>query len=81
MEWVQVESTAFAHRDGNYFVSIINVWLDQQENPGVNQAWTEDPWTKIRHEGEGVYVNFPENEGEHRLRGAYPSETYDRLAR
>ena len=34
----------------------------------------------IRHDGKGVYVNFLGDEGEARVREAYPGETYERLA-
>ncbi|HEU5431882.1 MAG TPA: BBE domain-containing protein, partial [Thermomicrobiales bacterium] len=43
-------------------------------------AWTGRLWQSIRHEGQGVYVNFLEREGPARLREAYPPATFARLA-
>jgi FAD/FMN-containing dehydrogenase len=45
----------------------------------VHELWTASLWKAIRHEGKGVYVNFLENEGEDRVREAYPNGTYERL--
>lgn len=74
------EATAFAHRDRRYFVSIIGVWLDPEEDATPHEAWTSALWDVVRPEGSGVYVNFLEAEGPDRVREAYPGDTYDRLA-
>lgn len=79
MARVAPEDTAFAHRERKYFVSIINVWLDPTEDPAPHREWTASLWEKIEHEGNGVYVNFLEREGDARIRQAYPGATYDRL--
>ena len=57
---VDANATAFAHRQRNLFVSIINVWLDPSEDRAKHETWTESLWQQIRQEGEGVYVNFLE---------------------
>jgi FAD/FMN-containing dehydrogenase len=72
--------TAFAHRDRRYFVAIIGVWLDPTEDADAHRAWVESIWRQVRPEGSGVYVNFLENEGEGRVRDAYPDATFARLA-
>ncbi len=74
------DATAFAHRDRRYFVAIINVWLDATEDALPHETWTQELWSILRPEGDGVYVNFLENEGEGRIREAYPEATYARLA-
>jgi hypothetical protein len=76
---VDKDATAFAHRDRRYFVAAIGVWLDPEEDPTPHEAWTSSLWDVLRPEGEGVYVNFLEDEGEDRVRQAYPGRTYDRL--
>jgi FAD/FMN-containing dehydrogenase len=76
---VPSDATAFAHRERNYFVSIINVWLDPTESAEPHQEWTASLWEKIKHEGNGVYVNFLEREGDARIHEAYPGDTYERL--
>jgi hypothetical protein len=80
MAQVDRDATAFAHRDRRYFVAIINIWLDATEDVIPHEAWTQSLWSILRPEGQGVYVNFLENEGVERIREAYPEATYVRLA-
>ena len=77
---VDRDATAFAHRDRSYFVAIIGIWVDGSEDSAVHERWTRSLWEAIHHEGDGVYVNFLENEGASRVREAYPGTTFDRLA-
>ncbi len=77
---VSNDATAFAHRDRRYFVAIIGLWLDPNEDQAPHRAWTEALWRVIRPEGAGVYVNFLEREGAARVRDAYPPATFERLA-
>jgi FAD/FMN-containing dehydrogenase len=74
------DATAFAHRQRRYFVAVIGLWLDADEDAAVHEAWTAALWQTIRHEGCGVYVNFLEVEGPDRVREAYPPATYALLA-
>jgi FAD/FMN-containing dehydrogenase len=74
------DATAFAHRDRRYFVAIIAVWLDADDDPAPHEAWTLSLWDRLRPEGTGVYVNFLEEEGPDRVHEAYPGPAYDRLA-
>jgi FAD/FMN-containing dehydrogenase len=80
MARVPDDATAFAHRQRRYFVAVIGLWLDPAEDATVHQAWTAALWQQVRHEGQGVYVNFLEQEGPDRVREAYPPATYARLA-
>jgi len=73
-------ATAFAHRHQRYFVAVIGVWLDPNEDESLHQGWVKSLWQTIRHEADGVYVNFLEQEGEDRIHDAYPPATYARLA-
>lgn len=77
---VPTEATAFAHRDRRYFVAVIAVWADADEDVRPHERWTLDLWERLRGEGRGVYSNFLEDEGADRVRDAYPPHTYDRLA-
>ncbi len=69
------ETTAFAHRDKSMFLSLINMGFGDEP-----ERWVTDLWQKLAPMSSGVYVNFLEDEGEDRIREAYPSETYNRLA-
>jgi hypothetical protein len=76
---VDNDETAFAHRDRRYFVAVIGIWLDPTEDAAVHERWTGSLWETLRPEGQGVYVNFLENEGPERIREAYPDRTFERL--
>ena len=76
---VATDATAFAHRTQKYFISAIAVWFPDDEEPARHEAWTEDLWAKIRPEGNGVYVNFLQNEEPERIKDAYPEATLQRL--
>jgi FAD/FMN-containing dehydrogenase len=76
---VPVEATAFAHRTQKYFISAIAVWMPEDTEYAQHEQWADDIWAKVRHEGNGVYVNFLQNEGEERIKQAYPEATMARL--
>ena len=80
MARVADDATAFAHRQRRLFVAIIGLWLDAAEDAAGHDAWTAELWRAIRHEGSGVYVNFLQEEGQDRVREAYPPAIYARLA-
>ncbi|MBI5288033.1 MAG: FAD-binding oxidoreductase [Chloroflexi bacterium] len=76
---VSSDATAFAHRTQRYFVAVLGLWMDPTEDAAPHQAWVDDLWQQVRPEGNGVYVNFLANEGEDRIREAYPAVTMARL--
>ena len=45
----------------------------------LNEGWVEDCAATLRGGGTGAYVNFLADEGEARIREAYPGSTWDRL--
>ena len=60
-------------------VAILTPFEDPAELP-VHAAWTQAYYEALRPNATGVYSNFLEAEGEARIREAYPTETYRRLA-
>jgi FAD/FMN-containing dehydrogenase len=76
---VPVDATAFAHRDKAFYVAADNSW-DDEPRPERHIAWTEAFWRAVAPHTDGVYAAFMEDEGEGRIRAAYPPATYDRLA-
>ncbi len=77
---VEAEATAFAHRDKRYLVSALALWMDETADATPHRAWIDSLWPAIRAEGAGAYVNFLEDEGQERVREAYPLPTLARLA-
>jgi len=79
MARVDASATAFAHRDAGVMVTLITPFMDPAEAP-VHTAWTHSYFEALRPNATGVYSNFLEDEGDARIREAYPTETFRRLA-
>ncbi len=75
---VPSDATAFAHRDATVMVAMITPFEDVAERP-VHEAWLTAYFEALRPGATGVYSNFLEDEGDARIREAYPTETYRRL--
>lgn len=78
MARVPAEATAFAHRSARVMVSFIVPYQDHAET-AIHNAWVVNAAAALE-QGAGVYVNFVGNEGEARVREAYPATTWERLA-
>ena len=79
MARVPADATAFAHRAANAQVTIINVFVEP-DGAEAATAWNRALFSQLEPKATGVYVNFLEDEGEGRVRSAYPNGTYERLA-
>ena len=77
---VPAEATAFAHRSATVQVTIVAPFTDPST---VDEAiaWNRSLFAALEPKAIGVYANFLEDEGEARVREAYPAPTYERLAR
>jgi FAD/FMN-containing dehydrogenase len=53
---------------------------ERPEEAAVHEAWVAGLAAALRQGDAGVYVNFLADEGEARIREAYPGSTWDRLA-
>jgi FAD/FMN-containing dehydrogenase len=79
IERVPNDATAYAHRDRKIMVNIAALY------ERADEAETHLPWIRgfveaIRQGGdEAAYVNFLGDEGQGRIRAAYPGTTWDRL--
>jgi FAD/FMN-containing dehydrogenase len=78
MARVPVEATAFAHRQKKYMMAIGAVYENPDDTP-EHLKWLENYVAELHQGTEGVYSNFLGNEGEARVREAYPQATWDRL--
>jgi len=77
---VPVEATAFAHRTATVQVTVMSAFVDAE--PGTARAataWNRSLFTALEPRSNGVYANFLEDEGEDRIRAAYPSGAFERL--
>lgn len=74
---VRSEATAYAHRDRRFMAAVAA--FHSPDDRAARLAWVE---SLVRDLGPapGAYVNFLGEEGEARVREAYPGATWDRLA-
>jgi hypothetical protein len=76
---VTADATAFAHRSAAAQVTIINGFVNPDAIAEAT-AWNRSLFAALEPKASGVYVNFLEDEGDARVRAAYPNGTYERLA-
>jgi len=79
MARVPSDATAYAHRRSRIMVNL-GAFYDSSHERLEREAWVSD-FAAVLHQGDpGVYVNFLGNEGQERVRDAYPEPTWERLA-
>ena len=79
MARVPVDATAFAHRHSRIMVNVAAFYEGADDRPR-RQAWVSEFADALRQSDDGAYVGFLADEGEERVRAAYPGSTWDRLA-
>jgi FAD/FMN-containing dehydrogenase len=79
MARVPSDATAFAHRSSRIMVNIATFY-EGPDDHDIRAAWVDGFVDALRQDDHGAYVNFLVDEGEARIRDAYPGETWDRLA-
>jgi FAD/FMN-containing dehydrogenase len=79
MARVPADATAFAHRERRVMVNVVAVYEQLEEAP-VHEAWVAGFDAALRHGEPSAYVGFLGDEGEERVREAYPQATWERLA-
>jgi hypothetical protein len=77
---VPAGATAFAHRDRRIMLNV-GAAYDRLEEADEHQAWASGLARAIQSGDGGAYVGFLGDEGEDRVREAYPGTTWDRLRR
>ena len=78
MARVPADATAYAHRASPIMVNVAAFYEGPEDKP-VREAWVAE-FSAALHQGDtGAYVNFLGDEGETRVRAAYPGSTWDRL--
>jgi FAD/FMN-containing dehydrogenase len=73
------DASAFGHHDARILFAAGARWSGSS---GSDQhvAWARDLWAGLRRLADGVYVNFLGEEGDERVREAYGTRAYQRLA-
>ncbi|HKP51759.1 MAG TPA: FAD-binding oxidoreductase [Chloroflexia bacterium] len=79
MARVPVEATAFAHRKSRIMVNVAVIY-GQPDESAVHEVWANSFAAALRQGDARAYVNFLGDEGESRVREAYPGPTWERLA-
>ncbi|HEU4866032.1 MAG TPA: FAD-binding oxidoreductase [Actinomycetota bacterium] len=78
MARVPADATAFAHRQSKIMVNVAALY-ERPDEVAVHGPWVEAFAAALRQGDDGAYVNFLADEGEARIRAAYPGTTWDRL--
>lgn len=78
MARIPSDATAFAHRKQRIILGVGAVY-EHKEEAEVHQAWVSSFAKALNQNEFGVYVNFLGEEGEERVREAYPGSTWDKL--
>jgi FAD/FMN-containing dehydrogenase len=79
MARVPAEATAFAHRSSRIMVNVA-AFYEGAEEWAAREVWATDFAAALRQGDGGAYVGFLGEEGEGRIREAYPGSTWERLA-
>jgi FAD/FMN-containing dehydrogenase len=79
MARVPADATAFAHRGSRIMVNVAAMY-GRPEEAALHEPWVAGLAAALRQGDGGAYVNFLGDEGEARVRAAYPGATWERLA-
>jgi FAD/FMN-containing dehydrogenase len=72
------DATAYAHRDSRIMLNVAAMAAQPDDLPEI-EPWVTGLAGELRQSDEGAYVGFLADEGEDRIRAAYPGGTWDRL--
>jgi FAD/FMN-containing dehydrogenase len=73
------DATAFAHRDRRIMVNVAAMYATPEERP-AHEEWVAELSRELNGGDPAAYAGFLGDEGEERVRAAYPGSTYGRLA-
>jgi FAD/FMN-containing dehydrogenase len=79
MARVPPDATAYAHRNSHIMVNVA-AFYDGPADKSVREDWVTKFAAALDQGDRAAYVNFLADEGESRVRAAYPGATWDRLA-
>jgi FAD/FMN-containing dehydrogenase len=76
---VPAEATAYAHRTRRIMVNVAALY-ERPEEKVEHESWVASFAKSLRQGAPAAYVNFLGDEGDARIREAYPGWTWERLA-
>jgi hypothetical protein len=76
---VPADATAYAHRKSRIMLNLAAFYDGSEGDRGKKNRWLHDFAMALDQGDTGAYVNFVGDEGEERVRAAYPGATWDRL--
>jgi FAD/FMN-containing dehydrogenase len=79
MARVPEDATAYGHRKSRILANLAALYESPDDKP-VHETWVASFQDAMQQGDRGVYVNFLGDEGEDRIRAAYPEATWRRLA-
>ncbi len=75
---VPADATAFAHRTRRIMANVAALY-EHPEEKAAHETWVTELATALRQGEPGAYIGFLGDEGEARVREAYPGATWERL--
>jgi FAD/FMN-containing dehydrogenase len=78
MARVPADATAFAHRDRRIMANVAAIY-ENAEDVAEHTGWVESLAAELKQGDDGAYVGFLADEGDERIRAAYPGGTWERL--
>ena len=78
MARVPAEATAFAHRGSRIMAYVTALYQRPEERP-AHEEWVLGVAAELNDGDAGAYAGFLGDEGEERVRAAYPGSTWERL--
>ena len=76
---VAPDATAYAHRSSRVMANVA-AFYEGPDDKADKQRWMEETSALLDTGDTGAYVNFLNDEGEDRVRAAYPGGTWERLS-
>ena len=77
---VPADATAYAHRSKPILMNVAAFFQDETDRE-ARRSWVTDFARTLRPNDDAAYVGFLGDDGEARIRAAYPGATWDRLTR
>ena len=80
MARVSADATAFAHRHSRMMINVAAIYDPSTSERTEHATWARGLSAELHDGDPGAYAGFLADEGEARIRAAYPGATWERLA-